>query len=531
MGEDETTRPDWPLTRRAFVGTASAAAIAGCLDVDIGDDLTRLEFVTARPPLTLDPFQVGDAGSAHVVNQVVEGLYEYDTDLELVPKLAMGSPEVSRSGSRYVVPIDDAAAFPGGDPVEAADVVHSFTAPRADPTPAGRQMTMIADVSAIDVQTVQFDLSYPYPAFPSVLTSYVVPRDLPAVPDAEQTEAPTARLVGSGPFEFDTRLDDGGVRLTNRGNYWDDPSPAIDGVEFRPVPEGTKRVITVKTSEADVIDEIPPAVWDTLTGLDTVNLASTAGLGYYYLGFNCRDGPAADPRVREAIDYAVDLDRAVADAVDPLGDRLYAPVPDQVADAWSFPTEEWATIPHDRDIDRAATLLDESDAVPPDWEATLIVPPDDTREQLCEAVAAGIRAAGYRARVDRLDWQTFADTYTRGDPTAYDAYCLGWIDAPDPDRYLHPLFGPQAAGRTDGTYYTAVADILQAARETPDPAERRTHYLQAIETLLTDRAHLPLYTHPQTLGMVTAVEDIGTHPLDGFVLVGHGYNVTITAEE
>ncbi|MFB6104797.1 MAG: ABC transporter substrate-binding protein [Halobacteriaceae archaeon] len=519
------------LTRRGFLGTTSVAALAGCLSLDFGDSPHRLEFVTARPPLTLDPMAVGDAGSAHVVNQVVEGLYQYDPDLDLVPKLAMGPPEVSRSGTRYVVPIDEAATFPGGDPVEATDVVHSFTVPRTEPTPPGAAMRMIADVTAIDRQTVQFDLSYPYPAFPSVLTWYIVPSDLPSLPDTDPPEGAAARLVGSGAFEFEDRLTDGGIRLTTRSDYWDDPAPAIDGVDFRPVPEGTKRVITVKASEADVINEVPPNVWEPLKDLDAVTLASTAGLGYYYLGFNCRGGPTADPRVREAIDYAVDLDRAVTDAVAPLGDRLYAPVPRQISDAWSFPTDAWASIPHDRDIDRAATLLDDSDAVPPDWEARIIVPPDDTRHQLGEAVAAGIRAAGYRARVDRLDWATLADTYTSGDPQDYTAYVLGWIDAPDPDRYLHPLFGPQAAGRTDGTYYTGVAETVQAARETRDRATRRTRYIEAIETLLTDRAHLPLYTQPQSLGMVRTVEDIGTHPLDGFVLVGHGYNVTITAQE
>lgn len=531
MGEDEPTRRHWPLSRRQFIGATSTAAVAGCLSINTGDEPRFLEFVVARPPLTLDPLAVWDAGSAHVVNQVVECLYSYDTDLALTPELAATQPEISRDGQRYIVTIDDNAEFPGGESVLAEDVVYSYTAPRVEPTPPGQTFDMIETVEVIDERTVQFDLIYPYQAFPGVLNWYIVPQttaatDLGNTDDQDES----ARLIGSGPFRFDQRLEDGGVRLTRWDNYWRDPIPAVDGVEFRPETEGTKRVVTVKASEADVIDEIPPSVWETLSDLEAVRLDSTPGLGYYFLAFNCQTGPTTDPRVREAIDYAVDLDQAVDDAVPPIGDRIAGPVPPQVADEWSFPTENWTEIPHDQDIEQAATMLEASDAVPPDWEARLITPPDDTRQQLCEAVAAGIRSAGYRARVDRLDWATFRDTYTSGEASDYNMYCLGWIDAPDPDRYLYPLFGPAAAGRTDGTYYTRIADTVQAAREADSHTRRHTLYVTAIETMLEDRAHLPLYTERQTLGMVPAVDDMGTHPLDGFVLVGNGYNVTITPD-
>lgn len=531
MTDDDSTLQRWPLTRREFVGATSATALTGCFGIDIGDDPETLEFAVARPPLTLDPLTVPDAGSAHIVNQVVEGLYGYDSDLTLEPVLAADTPTVTRNGRRYIVPIDTDAHFPDGDPVTAGDVIHSYTAPRTHNSPVGDRFEMIDDITALGDRTVRFDLAYPYQPFPSVLTWYVVNQTaFPEMADAP-SERDATRLVGSGPFNFDSRLEDGGVRLTRSDTYWQDPEPAVDAVEFRHIPDGTKRVVTVKASEADVIDEIPPPVWETLTDLDSVSLTGTPGLGYYYLGFNCHAGPTTDPQVREAIDYAVDLDAVVAEHATPIGDRIHAPVPHQVSAAWTFPTEDWAAIPHDRDIDRAAELLDASDAVPPDWEARIIVPPDDTREQICDAIADGIRATGYRARVDRLDWRTFADTFTTGDSTDYNAYCLGWIDAPDPDRYLHPLFGPRAAGRTDGTYYTAVAETVRAARETDSESARRIRYIDAIDTLLTDRAHLPLYTIQQTLGMVDRVQGMGPDPLDGFILVGDGYNVTITPDE
>lgn len=531
MGDSDTERFAWPLTRRRFVAFAGSSALAGCLSVDFSEDGRVLEFVTARPPLTLDPLEVWDAGSAHIVNQVVEGLYEFDAQLNIDPDLAAGLPEVTRDGTRYVVTIDTDARFPGGEPVLAEDVVYSYTAPLESPSPPGTGLDVIESVTAIDERTVQFDLAYPYRAFPATMTWYVVPRERgTAAPAATDTTGEPTGLVGSGPFRFDERLPEGGIKLARWEDYWRQPQPAIEAVAFRPVTEGTKRVVTVRASEADVIDEVPPNVWQTLQELEEIRLVAGPSLAYYYLAFNCHAGPTADPDVREAIDYAVDLDTAVSETVSPIGERLYGPLPPHVADGWGFPTDDWAAIPHDRDIDKAATILQENDAVPENWEARLIVPPDDTRYQLCEIVADGIREAGYRARIDQLDWATFRDTYRSGDPEDYHAYCLGWIDTPDPDRYLHPLFGPEAPGRIDGTYYTQIADSIQTAREADTRTIRQSLYTSAIDTMLRDRAHLPLYTERQTLGMVDSVSDIGTHPLTGFVLVGDGFNVTITTD-
>lgn len=530
MSDDSTTDQRLPVTRRQFLGASSVTTLAGCFGIEFAADPETLEITLAHPPLTLDPFHATDMGSVQIINQVVESLYAYRADLTLEPVLAADTPTPSRDGHRYVVPIDTDARFPGDVPVTASDVVHSYTTPQTEEAPASDAVDMIDDVTAIDDRTVQFDLSIPYQPFRTVLTAPVIPHPDSDAAATQPADGDADRLVGSGPFTFDSRMEDGGIRLQRWDRYWRDPVPAVDAVEFRAVPDGTKRVVTIKASETDVIDDIPPLVWDTLDDLDTVTVTATPGLGYYHLGFNCQAGPTADPHVREAIDYAVDLDTIIAEQVGPIGDRIYAPIPHQVSAAWTFPTEEWASIPHDRDIDEAATLLDSSSAVPPDWEARIIVPPDDTRETICEAIADGIRATGYEARVDRLDWSTFADTYTSGDPEAYHAYSLGWIDAPHPDHYLHPLFGPNAPGRTDGTYYTTVAETVQSARETPAESGSRLQYIDAIETLLTDRAHLPLYTLQRTVGTVDRVTNMGPDPLDGFVLVGDGYNVTLTTD-
>ncbi|TKX52485.1 ABC transporter substrate-binding protein, partial [Halorubrum sp. SP9] len=72
-------------------------------------------------------------------------------------------------------------------------------------------------------------------------------------------------------------------------------------------------VVSLETGQSDVADGITPQTWQTVQSADNMSLQSEPGISYYYLAFNCNEGPTADPQVREAIDYAVSMDQAVSD--------------------------------------------------------------------------------------------------------------------------------------------------------------------------------------------------------------------------
>jgi peptide/nickel transport system substrate-binding protein len=250
-------------------------------------------------------------------------------------------------------------------------------------------------------------------------------------------------------------------------------------------------------------------------------------MGYFYLAFNCNEGPTTDPEVREAIDYTFSMDQAVENFVEPTGVRQYSPLPETVAEDWDMPLDEWQDIPNDKDIDEAKSILDGNDNVPDDWTARVIVPPDDKREQLGITVANGIEEAGYSANVQRLDWGAFLDQYVSGDPDDYNMYTLGWSAAIDPDDYLYYFFAEESHGVTDGTYYNEISDQVVEARRTPEREERQQMYEEAITTMLEDRAHLPSYNLKNSFGVRGYVSDFRAHPINSFSLVSDWNNVSL----
>ena len=462
-------------------------------------------------PIEFDPIVVNDIYSQQVCSQVFEPLYAYDERTDPVPHLAREEPTVERDGTRYVVELRDGPRFQNGDPVTAEDVRYSLLAPVEEETANAPDVEMIDAVEVVDDRTVQIDLAYGYgPFYTLALTRSVVPESVrEADRDAFNLESP----VGSGPFEFDDWTEGEFVDLVKWDGYWGDTLPHLNRLRFEPVEESTTRVVSLETGESDVADGITPQTWETVRSADNMSLQSEPGISYYYIAFNCNEGPTADPQVREAIDYAVSMDQAVSNFIEPAGERNYAPVPLPVADSWDFPTDEWADIGHDRDVDRAAELLSDA-GVPEDYNFRIIVPPDDLREQIGISVSNGLNEAGYDAEVRRYDWGTFLDTYDTGDEDDYNMYALGWLGGPDPDSYVYNLFHDGQIGATNGTYYEnddLMADIIEARRAS-DIDERRELYESIIPTVLEDRVHLPSYSLRVSIGVRDYVEDFVAHP-------------------
>ncbi|ELZ63999.1 peptide ABC transporter substrate-binding protein [Haloferax prahovense DSM 18310] len=462
-------------------------------------------------PVRFDPITQLSNPDALVANRVFSQLYTYGEGTDVVPNLATSMPTIERDNTRYVVEIVDNAMFHNGDPVTAEDVAYSFRAPIEEETPLLGIFSVIDSVEAIDETTVQFDLSNPYAMFQHVLTHQVVPE---AVREEDKEAFSTQQPIGSGPFKFVEWEESNYVTLERWDDYWGDELPNVAGVEFTPITESTTRVTNLRTGDVDVIETIPPRLWDTVESTEDTSISEIESVGYFYVAFNCNEGPTADKRVREAIDYSFSMDDAVDRYIDPAGLRQYGPLPGPMVEEWDMPLEEWMEIPNDKDVEQATALFEEA-GVPADWDAKIIVPPDDNRENIGLSIANGIKEAGYEAHVERLDWGAMLSRAYTGNASDYNIYVLGWVRYPDPDDFMFNLFHEESEGVNQGVYYKndEVMEQIKGARESTDRDERQQLYQSAISTLLEDKVHLPAFNYKNSYGVKSAVSDFQVHPV------------------
>nr|WP_231751348.1 ABC transporter substrate-binding protein [Halogeometricum sp. CBA1124] len=444
------------------------------------------------------------------MNRVFSKLYTYAEDTALVPNLASSLPEVSREGTRYIVPITEEARFHNGDPVTAEDIVYSAMAPVREETGEATNFNMVSEATVVDETTAQFDLEYPFAMFSQSLTMKVVPK---AVREADPESFKAKQPIGSGPFKFVDWKQGEYVELERWDDYWGE-TPNVAGIKYVPVEEPTTRVTTLRNGTSDVIQSVPPKVYPTVESMDDTTLMETAAVGYYYVAFNCEEGATTNPAVREAVDYCIDMDSVVQNFIEPAGVRQYSPLPRALAETWEMPINRWKEIPHSKDADKARSMFEEA-GVPDDWSAKILVPPDDKREQIGISVANGIKEAGYDAEVQRLDWGAFIETFDTGKKEDYQMYVLGFSGLPDPDTFIYNLFHTEQIGANNGTYYDneEVMDKIIEARRSTDRERRRELYIDIITTVLEDRVHLAAYNLKNTFGVSDAVSDFTVHPV------------------
>ena len=477
-----------------------------------GGSAPTLFFAQAKGPLDMDPVVMNDVPSAQIAGRIFDGLYEYTDGVSLEPKIAADMPTVERDGTRFIVPIREDAQFQNGDPVTAEDVVHTMTAPIEEETQNASEVDMIDTGEVIDETTAQFDLKYPYGAFTIAMARNVVNASV----RQEDTEAYNMDPVSSGPFQLAEWEPESFATLERWDDYWDsDNLPEIGAVEFDPIVEQTTRVTELETGNVDVIESIPPQLYETVEANQNATLTEEPGIGYFYLAFNCGEGPTSDPLVREAIDYCVSMDQAVENFVEPAGVRQYSPFPSSISEEWNFPTDEWSDIQHDQDLEEAQALFEEA-GVPMDYNWRIIVPPDNKREQIGISIGDGLQNAGFQnVEVQRLDWGTFLDAYVTGSEDDYNMYTLGWSGSPDPDTFAYNLLSQETEGVTNGTFHDLdeASSKLTQARESADREERRQLYIEATTSLLEERVHLPAYNLNNSYGVRNVVEGFSSHPI------------------
>ncbi|WP_231184120.1 ABC transporter substrate-binding protein [Haladaptatus sp. DYF46] len=532
----KSTNQDSIKRRRLLqgLGATGIAAFAGCAgsqqggggggDGGDGGGGGKLNMAQVKSPLEFDPIVLNDVPSQQVSSRVFDSLYTYDSGIKVVPKMATSMPTVKNNGKTYIVEMKKGLKFQNGDPVTPEDVKYSFEAPVKEETENASTFSMIGSISPMGKRKVKFDLKYPYGPFINSLTAGIVPK---SVREKNKQKFNKQNPIGAGPFKFDDWQEGNFARISRWDDYWGKPEPNLSEVKFVPVEEPTTRLTSLQTNENDVIEEIPPKLWKQVQNMNDASIEEVLGMGYFYLAFNCKNGPTTDPKVREAIDYCFDMDQAVSNFVEPTGVRQYSPFPKQIADNWGFPTKKWKNIAHDKNIDKAKSMLNSSDKVPNNWNANIIVPPDDKRQQLGVTVANGLKEAGYNANVQRLDWGAFLNKFVSGKPSDYNMYTLGWSGTPDPDAFTYYFFTKEAHGTNDGTFYNGINEKIVKARKSANHAKRKKLYTTAITKMLNDRAHLPAYNLKNSFGVKNKVKGFKAHPVSSFVLSTDYTNVSM----
>jgi ABC-type transport system substrate-binding protein len=457
-------------------------------------------------PITLDPHLTSDTSSAAIIVEVFGGLATIDPDLKIVPDLAQRWDE-SADGKVYTFHLDPKAKFHDGRQVVSEDVRWSLER-AADPRTqspvvdtylgdivgvkeklAGKAQT-VSGVRVVDSSTVEITIDAPKAYFLAKMTYPTA-----FVLDRKNVEADTRNWSlkpnGTGPFKLTEYRLGQIMRLTANQSYHLG-APHLAEVEM--ILGGGSAMLMYENDEIHLtgvgLADLE-RVKDPKNSLNKELLRAPPQFEVSYLGLNVKQAPFDDPKVRLALNLAIDR-QSIASKV--LSD-LVAPAKGVLPPG--FPGYNAALKGYEYNPERARQLLRESkygtdmSKFPP---ITLSVPGDlgasvglDTEVIL----QAWKEELGITVEIQQTEWATFLqDTQAR----RFQMYELGWVaDYPDPQDFLDVLFHSKS-DNNHGNYTNPEVDrLLEQARVEPDQAKRFQLYQRIEQMVLDDAPWVPLW--------------------------------------
>jgi peptide/nickel transport system substrate-binding protein len=444
-----------------------------------------------------------------------------DGPATVVPDLATDTGRASADGKTWTFTLKDGQKMADGTPITSAEIKYgierSFDA--AFSGGLGYHKTLLAggssytgpfkggDLASIetpDAKTIVFHLARPYGDWPWIVS---MPAFSP-VPKGKGTDASyDSTPVCSGPYQVAAYTKGVSVRLTRNPNWDAKSDPARSGL-----PDAI--VIQLGQETGVVAQRLLASTGNDATafGASFVNPAQLAQIrsnpaakdqlvtsksgALAYLALNTKRGPLANPKVRQAFQYAVDKTAyqiASAGSVDLAGPIATTLITEGIAGREVF---DLYPAPPNGDVVKAKQLLAEAGF--PNGIDNLDFPVSTANNDAdkAQALQAALQRAGIRTKLRPLDEDAWEAVVT-GNDGSYDLTLGSWQpDFPSANANIQPLFGTSEIGNggyNESRYSVPEVDALIAqAQGTVDPAAAGKLWAQADRRILQDSPVVPL---------------------------------------
>jgi glutathione transport system substrate-binding protein len=474
------------LRRTKFM--AAAALACGVLASPYAQASKDVTFAVSIALETLDPYNTNSTLNQAAGKAYYEGLFEFDKDLKIQPKLATGY-EVSPDGLVYTVHLRQGIKFQDGTDFNADAVKVNFDRVSNPDNHLARytQFNQVDKTEVVDPYTVKITLKRPFSAFINALAH---PAAMMISPAALQKYGKDIGFhpVGTGPFEFVEWKPAEYLKVKKWDGYWRKGWPKIDTLTFRTVTDNNTRSAVVQTGEAQFAFPVPFEQAALLKKNDKLDVEEGKNsIMARYMSMNVMDKPFNDPRVRQAINYAINKEALIKVAFSGYASLLDGVIPQGVEYAYKM-------APWPYDLKKAKALLAEA-GYPNGFETTLWSAYNDgTSVKVVQFLQQQLQQVGIKTSVEILESGQRVQRVQqvqKPDEAKVRLYYAGWSSSTgEADWGLRPLFDtksfPPVLNNT--AYYsnkTVDEDIAKALTIT-DAKQKAEIYKNAQETIWKD---------------------------------------------
>jgi peptide/nickel transport system substrate-binding protein len=489
--------------RRTALAAVAAVLLAGAAGAQ------TLTIGVRAGPESIDPHFTATGTHAEALKHVFDTLVWSGDNLQLEPRLAESWSQLDPTTWEFR--LRRGVKFHDGSDFTAEDVAASIRRMQtlSGPNPTRIYVRRVQDVRIVDSHTIRIVTDGPAPNLPNdfirlFITSARATQGL--TPENSNEAFNTGRAaIGTGPYRFVSWTPREQMIVERFDGYWGGAQP-WQRVVRRELPNDAARVAQLRAGQVDLIVRVPAADVPTLERERTLSVVKGDTVYVFYVNVDfrerspqvsARDGsplpqnPFRDPRVREAMDIAIDRGAIAEIAMEGLGKPASQPVtPGIFGYNRNIPVTQ-------RNVERARQLLREA-GFPNGFRFAFHFTNDRLPgdRAVGTALAQMWAAIGLDVQANGLPGATLFPARTRGE---YSVVMAGWGTLTGEANYTLSSIAHTndpnlrlGAFNWQGYSNPRFDQLIQQASVEIDEARRRQLLEEANLVLMQDRGVLPI---------------------------------------
>ncbi|MGG0726237.1 peptide ABC transporter substrate-binding protein [Bacillus paramycoides] len=491
---------------------------------------------------SLDTAKTMDGTSAHVMQNIFEGLYVLDDQDNPIPAVAK-SFERSEDGKKYTFDLRKDAKWSNGDPVTANDFMFAWRRAVSHET-ASQYAYMLfyiknakeinkgaippneLGVKVVDDYTLEVELEQPTPYFLQLLALpiYLPQHESFLKEQGKNYGLEPSNLIYNGPFVLEKWKHEQEFQLKKNNTYWDKKKVKLDEINFQIVKDTMTAVNLYEASNLDRV-AINSQFVDKYKGKKELHMSSDPGIAM--LRFNEKNKALANKKVRQSISLALNKEDFVAHFINNGAKSANGLVPEghkNEETGKDFRKENGDISPYD--LPRAKSIWEEAKKELGVEQVTMefLTFEQDNAKRMAEYIKGDLEK-NLQGLTIQIKQQPFKQKLQLEQTGEYDISMVIWgPDYKDPISYLEPFTTSNPNNKM--SYSNPHYDELIKKAENDfvlDQTKRWEALREAERIVLEDAAIAPLYHIGSTYVQKDYVKGIDKHQFGGVYTYKNAY--------
>lgn len=420
------------------------------------DARNTLVVATMSETPSVGPYDHNAVAGSYVNSLVFATLFRMDSELAPEPWLVESFENVD--AENWVFKLREDIKFHDGTQLKAADVAASLMFAKESPEIS----FYTKSVETIDVEgdyTIKIKTPGPSATLLNDLTHHgnaIVPK---ALIDSKNDFGKNP--IGAGPYKFHNWILGDKIVFTAFEEYFAG-APEIKTIEWRTIPEGSSRTISLEAGEVDLVIEVEGMDSQRLEDNAKIKVLRHEATSVSWLILNNEKPPFDNADFRHAVNSAINKENVVTVSLNNIGAALSSQIPNGLLGASQSAADEY-------DMVRAKSFLEKSGADPVSVKMSIICS-NDQKKRAAEVIQADLAQIGIPCQVETMDLATYLSTTADGNFTA----SIGGYASSDTVSYLLGVYHSKSIGASNKSRISnpEIDALIDKAATTVDEAER-----------------------------------------------------------